>query len=118
MMNYFFDSNPDAHLLTLTPEAIGEIDRLAESKYKTWEWKYAYGPEYQFSNDLFVDGEQHSCRLMVKEGIIQECVIEGSELMADAGKKLIGTPHMVADLKRIFYENNIPLDYSDIYNFF
>lgn len=118
MMNYFFDSGPDARLFTLNPGEIGEIERLAESKYKTWEWNYAYGPEYLFSNDFFVDGEQHSCRLMVKEGIIQECVIEGSEQMADAGKKLKGTPHMVADLKRIFYENNIPLDYSDIYNFF
>jgi lipoate---protein ligase len=118
MMNYFIDSGPDARLFSLNPGEIGEIDRLAESKYKTWEWNYAYGPEYLFSHDFFIFGEQHSCRLMVKEGIIRECVIEGSELMADAGKKLKGTPHMVADMKRIFYENNIPLDYNDIYNFF
>lgn len=118
MTEYFVSPGNDINIYSLKPEEADEINLLAASKYRTWEWNYAYGPEYQFLNMFVLNGKPCKCRLFVKEGIILECLIEGSKLMSEAGKRLTGARHMVEDMNKVFHTNNILLDYSDIYNFF
>ena len=36
-----------------TEEAIS----LAETKYRSWEWNFAYGPEYLFKNAFLFEDE-------------------------------------------------------------
>jgi len=118
MMEYFLRNDPDAETYHLQSGEASAIESLAASKYRTWEWNYAYGPEYKFSNIFMLMGLQHSCRLSVKDGIIQDCEIEGSGIMAEAARKLAGTRHMVDDLRKVFNENGILLNGKDIYNLF
>lgn len=118
MLDYFLRTSPGAVRWRLIPAEIAEIESLAESKYRTWEWNYAYGPEYQFINSFNLGGKQLSCRLIVKEGIIRKCLIEGSEAMAQAGNLLRGVRHMVQDVREVFHASSILLDYNDIYKFF
>jgi len=118
MMEYFLRNDPDALIYHLQPGEVSAINELAASKYRTWEWNYAYGPEYQFSNTFKIKGIPHTCRLFVRNGVIEESEIEGSEVMSDAAGKLAGCRHMVDDLGKAFHENRILLDNMDIYNFF
>ena len=118
MMNFFLKNFPDNFPYSLTREDINQAQSLADSKYKTWEWNWAYGPEYTFKNRFELNKTGHSCDLFIKDGIIRESIIEGSDQMKRASKKIIGRRHMVNDLSDVFRNENIFLTEQDIYNFF
>jgi lipoate-protein ligase A len=118
MIDYFLRYFPDIRIHEISSREKEEAEILAVQKYKTWEWNYAYGPEYHFDNRFKIEGKDHSCHLFVKEGIITECKIEGSEKMTDAGKKLIGCRHMVDDLFEVLTREGIAVNTNDILNFF
>ena len=118
LFGFFLNYQAGNKAATLTPGEISEVKSLAESKYRTWEWNYAYGPEYLFNNNFLIHGKNHSCRLFVRDGIVWDCEIEGSDEMAIAGKKLIGCRHMAADLQKALRDANLLISESDIYNFF
>lgn len=118
MMNYFLNHFSDYTLHELSDTEISEAESLAESKYKTWEWNWAYGPEYSFKNSFDIQGIPYTCELFVEEGIIRTCVIEGSHILETASKKLIGLKHMVKDLSDFFKSVNINLSDDEIFNFF
>jgi hypothetical protein len=56
--------------------------------------------------------------VLIKDGIISECLIEGSGQMNKISKKLPGSRHMVNDLSDIFRKENVILKGDEIYNFF
>jgi lipoate---protein ligase len=118
MMNYFLQHLPEAEAYELSAQELDEAELLAGSKYRLWDWNWAYGPEYQFVNEFEYRGRQITCRLFVRDGTIRECVLEGSSEMRVIGKKLIGCRHMVEDLEMIFREENISVTDEEIYNFF
>ncbi|MEI8225591.1 MAG: lipoate--protein ligase [Bacteroidota bacterium] len=118
MMNYFLKNLSNAVIYKLSSSETDEAESLAATKYKTWEWNYAYGPEYTFNNSFQYNGKNHSCHLFVKDGIIRECSIEGSNQLTSAAKRLIGCRHMVSDILEIFEEENIILSDDEIYKFF
>lgn len=118
MMNYFLKNLPNAVIYKLSPSETEEAGSLAATKYKTWEWNYAYGPEYTFNNSFQINGKHHSCSFFIKDGIIWKCTIEGSDQLMIVAKKLIGCRHMVSDILKIFEKENIILSDDEIYNFF
>ena len=118
MLNWFLKNNPGSQINDLTDAEIEKIKLLADTKYRTWEWNYAYGPEYTFNNKFKHLGADSGCRLYVKDGIIWESEINGSWEMEAAGKKLIGCRHMVKDVQEVLKKENIFKSEFDIYNFF
>ena len=118
MMNYFLHNLSDAVIYTLSATETEAAESLAATKYKTWEWNWAYGSEYTFNNLFQINGKPHSCRMFVKDGIIHECEIEGSDGMLDAGKKLMGRRHMVNDFLDVFQKENGLITGEEIYYFF
>ena len=103
---------------SLTDGEMAQIRSLADSKYRTWEWNYAYGPEYEYAARFETKGSFSSCRISVKEGIIRNCVIEGMEELNAVSGKLTGCRHMPAEMLQIFRNENIPLSVTDIFRFF
>jgi lipoate-protein ligase A len=118
MMNYFLKNFSDNVPYSLSQAEILQAESIADSKYRTWEWNWAYGPEYTFKNSFEINHSFHSCRLFVKEGIIRESTIAGSDQMKRASEKLVGCRHMVNDLSDAFRNENIFLTEEEIYNFF
>jgi lipoate---protein ligase len=118
MMSYFLNNFSDNVLYKLTQKEIQEADFLVNSKYRTWEWNWAYGPDYTFKNSFEINNAYHSCNLYIKDGIIRKCDIEGSDQMKSTSKMLIGCRHMVNDLSEVFRNENIFLTEEEIYNFF
>jgi lipoate-protein ligase A len=118
IMEYFLRNERNAEIYHLQAQEVSAISELAASKYRTWEWNYAYGPEYHFFNTFKMRGTPHTCRFFVRNGVIQESEIEGSELLSDASNKLVGSRHMIDELGKAFHENGIILDNNEIYNFF
>jgi lipoate-protein ligase A len=118
MLNYFLKNFSDNVPYNLSEAEILQAESIAASKYKTWEWNWAYGPEYTFKNTFKINNALQSCRLVIKDGIIQESNIEGGDQIRNTSKKLIGCRHMVNDLLEVFRKGNIFLTKKDIFNFF
>jgi lipoate-protein ligase A len=118
MIDFFLERNTENELTYLTQEEKSEIGSLAESKYKSWEWNYAYGPEYQFNNSFEYEGKPHHCSLNVKDGIIIGCRIEGSENMARLGEKLTGSRHILQDVEDVLKIEKMNLGKSAVHLFF
>jgi lipoate-protein ligase A len=118
MTDFLMVSIPDMVRYELTQKERNEAESLAESKYKSWEWNWAYGPEYHFSNQFILEEKEVSCRLFVKDGIIHECELSGQALLVTTGKKLNGCRHMVEDMLDVFRKEKIHLTSEEIFNFF
>ena len=118
MMNYFLKTLPGATRYDLSSSEIAEATVLASTKYKTWDWNWAYGPEYHFEKHFEIGGKQIYCKLFVKEGIITECKITGSSDLAAAADKLIGCRHMAEDLIEVFHKDGLYFTGIDIFKFF
>ena len=91
-----------------------QAESIALSKYHTWEWNWAYGPEYNFRNSFEINNIPYSCNLAVKDGLISECAIEGKGPLSGFSKKLIGCRHMVDDMEEFFRNENIFLNDGEI----
>jgi lipoate-protein ligase A len=118
MLDYFIQNFSNLQTYYFSDEEMTSISELAESKYKTWAWNYAYGPPYTLTTRVSIGGKYHRCRLLVKDGIIWECDFEGSEEMSCAAKKIIGCRHMYFDLKDKFRSESIPVDDTELYKLF
>ncbi|MCU0455615.1 MAG: lipoate--protein ligase [Bacteroidales bacterium] len=102
MMDYFISMEGN-HGSVLTAAETAAISDLADSRYRKWEWNFAYGPEYTFRREFKYDGKNCRLSLFVKDGIIEECSIEGSARLNEMLKGLKGLKHMPGEI------NNLPL---------
>ena len=118
LMKFLMNNMPGMVKSELSKPEMNEAELLAKTKYMAWEWNYAYGPEYSFNNSFRINGELHSCKLSVREGVIRYCEIEGYEVMAEAGKKLTGCRHMVHDMLKVLHQEIIFFADEEIYVFF
>jgi lipoate-protein ligase A len=118
MLDFFLSQGTGNSMTHLTPEEISAIGSLAESKFRTWEWNYAYGPGYQLNNKFKFDGNEHQYYLLVKDGIICDCRIDGSDKMASFAKKLIGYRHMPCEIEEVINREIINIRRQEIYRFF
>jgi lipoate-protein ligase A len=118
MMNWFLNSVPGSEPYSLSAEDLSAAEALADSRYRTWEWNYAYGPDYTFNNGFVLEGNHYSCTLFVKEGLIRECTIIGNEHLANVARKLIGIRHMPADILQVFNENGVEINGDGIFGMF
>lgn len=118
LVEYILQKEPHSEIYNFTPAEIIEINILAESKYKSWDWNYAYGPQYLFSNCFPINEVLHNCIINVKEGIITYCRIDGSEPMKEIAAKFVGKKHMADELKAVLTSENITFDDNIIENFF
>jgi len=118
MRNFMLKAFPGMIEYNLSAAEVEEAESLKNSKYKTWEWNWAYGPEYHFDNRFEFRGKMITCRLYVQEGIIRECLLEGSPVLSAVAKKLTGCRHMVEDLTELFMKEKLSCEDFDIFNFF
>jgi lipoate---protein ligase len=117
LMTWLVNTMPDAEIYKLGLPETEEAESLAESKYKTWEWNYAYGPEYHFNKKLEIASVECQCNMYIKDGIIRECKIEGSDQMVQLSDKMTGIRHMPADLLNVFKKNGVSITEDEIFGF-
>jgi len=98
MAEWFVNNIPGTLVRKLTVTEITEASGLADEKYHTWEWNYGYGPEYHFSALSHYKCNSYTINLFVRNGIIRECSIKGTNEMEKAGKSLEGCRHMPRDI--------------------
>lgn len=118
MMHYFSGSIADLEVSELSRKDTEESVSLADSRYRSWEWNFAYGPEYVFTNSFRLDDTLHSCNLNIRDGVVVKGSIDGSAKMRSVAERLTGCRHMVPDFKDVFEKENINISGEEIFNFF
>jgi len=118
MLNYFLNNFPGITPYELSPLELSDAESLSNSKFRTWEWNWAYGPEYTVNKSFKINGVPHVCTFFIKDGIVGKSSIDGSIKLKDVSKKLIGCKHMVRYFTEFFRNENIILTEEEIYNFF
>ena len=116
MINYFQKRIPGLENLFLEDNVISEIESLADSKFRKWEWNYGYGPEYLLNKLFDYKGSTIECRLKVKEGLIRDSSIRGNRLLEKTAKSLIDVRHMPEDIERVIFSEKITG--LDVFSFF
>jgi lipoate---protein ligase len=118
MMNYFSGNIMDPEVSEISQQDAEETISLADSRYRSWEWNFAYGPDYIFNNSFRFDDRPHSCILNIREGVVVTCTIDGGDKMKSVADRLVGCRHMVPDFLNVFEKENITISGEEIYNFF
>uniref|UniRef100_UPI00321684F9 lipoate--protein ligase n=1 Tax=uncultured Draconibacterium sp. TaxID=1573823 RepID=UPI00321684F9 len=92
------------------------IAKLADEKFRTWDWKFGYSPKYRFKNEVEIEGKKLVIQLSVKKGSIEECNISGDFFAEDeAGKfssEMTGRRHFFEDVKNVFNDESDELIYA------
>ncbi|MGD0582899.1 MAG: lipoate--protein ligase [Bacteroidales bacterium] len=118
MIRYFRNSIPGLQTFSFSTEETEKIRKLSETRYKSWEWNWGYGPPYEFTAILGLSGKSHRCRFLVKDGIIWESDITGSDELRSVAKNLIGCRHMHQDILTLLRDQNIQVSDEEVYCFF
>jgi lipoate-protein ligase A len=118
MLEWFLAYQPGSYISTLSDDETRQIGELAETRYKSWEWTYAYGPPYRLRKVLNYGGKEALCDLMVQDGIINQCLLTGHGDLVKAGSLLKGCRHMVSSVKEILGKENIFSSAFDVFNLF
>jgi len=61
----------------LSDEELSRAEKLADEKYRTWEWNFGYSPKYTFTKKKRFDGGTVNVFISVSEGEIEEVKIFG-----------------------------------------
>ena len=86
----------------LTAADISGIHLLQNSKYDTWQWNYGESPAFNFSKKTRFPQGTVVVSLIVEEGTISQCAINGDFLgcmdISDIERALIGSKMLFADV--------------------
>ena len=67
---------------TLTDEELAAVRKLAEEKYRSWEWTYGRSPDFEMKNRRRFPGGTLEVRMNTHEGRIQEIAFYGDYMAA------------------------------------
>lgn len=118
MVTHFIYHLTDLKVSDIRREDADDAISLAETKYRRWEWNFAYGPEYGFKNTFIFEDKLHWCTLQVNDGRVLKCAIDGSDKLSRSAEKLIGCRHMVHDFSAVLEKENLNISEREIFNFF
>lgn len=97
---------PEAKIISLTVDQELQIEKLANDKYKSWEWNYGYSPKYDLFSQVIINGETVEFKIHVAKGIIQS--ISTNEVidtnLGMAIQKMIGKPYQEEVLRVTLFD--------------
>ncbi|MBQ4628419.1 MAG: lipoate--protein ligase [Clostridia bacterium] len=97
LMEKYFIENTDCEISELSENELRNIEALAESKYRTWQWNYGNSPKYSLCRKEYLPCGTVEVSLGVVNGKINEAAIYGDFFSVRPKEEfvslLIGTEH-------------------------
>lgn len=104
--------------LELDESQLGEINKLFEEKYSTWDWNYGHSPSFNYRNYARFPFGGVEIRLGVKNGSINECKIYGdffgTEDIERLENKIIGLKYDKESLEDFLKNVDLKKYFGDI----
>ncbi|MBN1388141.1 MAG: lipoate--protein ligase [Bacteroidales bacterium] len=117
LLEYISHDNPDSESYIFSRTDIENITKIKKEKFTSWEWNYAWGPEYTFSKEFSIEGKPSEIGLKVSKGVINECKFSGPAHWKKVEAILPGIRHTYDDIARVMKDNSLTSDVDLIYNF-
>lgn len=100
--------NEENSVYELTEEDKRAIQKLADEKFKTWEWNFGYSPKYTFQNETKLGDRTLKIALNAEKGRITEAAVSG-DFFSDRQTELLshnlpGKRHCFEDIKELLNE--------------
>ncbi len=117
LKEYVLRSEPGSEYYDLNNNEITRINRLKYDKFMTWEWNFAYGPEYTVSNVVRVNDLNVDVEIKVSRGIITDCSIRGTGDWTRLQSLLKGKRHRYEDIEQTLESLLLATDSDTVYGF-
>ncbi|MDT8401885.1 MAG: lipoate--protein ligase [Bacteroidales bacterium] len=108
---------PNSESYELSEEDDNNINDLKNNKFMSWEWNYAWGPDYTFAKTFRIGQEEATVRLEVSKGMIRICKFTGPFSWKKIESLLPGTRHSYDDIANLLTTKMTVEDRDLIYNF-
>lgn len=103
----------DVEFYDMTAQDTVAIQKLADEKYKSWEWNFGYSPDYQLRNSVMVGKEKWAIEIRVQKGMITNLYVYNNDLLHKENQLieelLIGKKYKFAELNEVINENQSQL---------
>ncbi|GAA4859123.1 lipoate--protein ligase LplJ [Paenibacillus vulneris] len=104
LLNFIFEGAAPTEY-KLTEEDWAAVHKLADERYRSWDWNYGQSPEFNVRSMKRLPAGTFDVRLDVKEGVIRGALIYGDFFgVGDAGEfaaKLIGVKYDTEALQQL-----------------
>jgi lipoate---protein ligase len=97
----------------MTAQDTVAIQKLADEKYKSWEWNFGYSPDYQLHNSVMAGKENWAIDLSVQKGMITKISLFNNDRLLKENQLieelLMGKKYKFAELNGYISENQSKL---------
>ncbi|MBU8892810.1 MAG: lipoate--protein ligase [Bacteroidales bacterium] len=104
ILNYIFSTGKDARIYEFSDEDIVQIKRLADEKYKSWEWNFAYSPKYNFEKTHITTKGNVEVQIYVEKGLMKDVKIASNfidkQIISEIESKLKGIRHEASSVHK------------------
>lgn len=117
LLDYISSANSGSETYMFSKNDIDNIQRLEKEKFVTWDWNYAWGPDYTFLKEFNIEENKYIIELVVSKGIIRKCKYSGPASWNKIEYLLPGNKHNYDELASVMSGNGLTSDSDLIYNF-
>ncbi|MGO4548784.1 lipoate--protein ligase [Paenibacillus sp. 2TAB23] len=119
LLQSIFEQSQDIPFYELSDDDWEKVRKLADERYRSWEWNYGRSPAFNVQQKKRIEGAgTFDVRLQVEEGLIVGAAIYGDFFgrgeSAEAAEKLIGTRYEAAALKQLTAALDLPFYFGPI----
>lgn len=104
-------NNSGVEIYQLNDEDISEIQKMADSRYSTWEWNFGFSPNYNFKKAIKLTAGFIELHLDVDKGTIMDAKIFGdffaSRPIGEFEQQLLGKQHKVEEIMPLLMSVNL-----------
>ena len=104
ILKYVISTDKESVIYEFTDEDIKQINRLADEKYKSWEWNFAYSPKYNFEKTHITTKGNVEVQIYVEKGLMKDvriaCNFIDEETISEIQSKLKGVRHEALSVRK------------------
>ncbi len=112
IISHMAERYPDVSFYEYSEKDIQAIEKIADEKYRTWDWNFGYSPKYTFQKMIRTEGGSIEIYLFVEKGIIEEARFYGDffniEDKEEIEQSLLGCKHFKDDIAQVLSRFKIP----------
>jgi lipoate-protein ligase A len=112
IIQYIASKYEDVKFYEYSADDLAAISKLADEKYRTWEWNFGYSPKYTFRKMIKTEGGSIEVYINVDKGNITEFKFYGDFFNVkdkeDIEQALIGCRHNTEAIRKVLSSFEIP----------
>jgi lipoate-protein ligase A len=114
-----FEDQSEIPFYELTEQDWANVQKLADERYRSWEWNYGRSPAFNMRQAKRIEGAgTFDVRLQVEEGVIVDAAIFGDFFgrgdSSEVAQRLIGTRYDAAALKELVSGIDLPYYFGPV----